>query len=194
MTEGPEPPEQGLIERAAHGDRSAFAALVALHRGAVYRVALRLTRDAALAEDILQDTFLVAMKELATWRREGTLRAWLYAIARSRVLMARRRRAGEPERWESNDSLEVLGLEAGWGAPMEAEALATRVQERSALEAALESLEPADREVLTLRDVEGLSGEETARTLGVSQAAMKSRLHRARLRLVAAVKGDARGN
>lgn len=185
--------ERGLIERAARGDRSAFSELVKMHRGEVYRFALRLTRDSAQAEDVLQDSFLVAMKSLGSWRGEGSFRGWLYAVVRSRVLMARRRRAGEPESFESNESLEVLGLAAGWGAPMEAEELAARVQRQSVLEAALAAVDPADREVLVLRDLEGLSGEETAQALGLSLPAMKSRLHRARLRLVAAVKGGPRG-
>lgn len=186
--------QQERVERAAQGDRLAFAALVEAHRGAVYRFALRLTRDEALAEDILQDTFLTAMKALPTWRGEGSFRGWLYAVARSRVLMARRRKAGEPEDFESSEALEVLGLEAGWGAPMDPEALAARVQQQSVLERAIEALDPAEREVLVLRDLEGLSGDETAQVLGLGLAAMKSRLHRARLRLVAAVKGVARGD
>lgn len=160
----------------------------------MHRFALRLTKDEALAEDVLQDTFLVAMRELGGWRGEGSFRGWLYAVARSRVLMARRRKVGEPESFESQESLEVLGLQAGWGAPMDAEALAARVQQQSVLEAALAGLDPADREVLVLRDLEGLSGEETAQALGLSLPAMKSRLHRARLRVVAAVKGGLRGN
>lgn len=163
----------------------------------MYRFALRLTKDEALAEDVLQDTFLVAMRGLGGWRGEGSFRGWLYAVARSRVLMARRRKAGEPESFESQESLEsleVLGLQAGWGSPMDAEALAARVQQQSVLEAALAVLDPADREVLVLRDLEGLSGEEAAQALGLSLPAMKSRLHRARLRVVAAVKGGLRGN
>jgi RNA polymerase sigma-70 factor, ECF subfamily len=194
MTVQPEAEERGLIERAARGDRLAFTSLVEANRGAVYRFALRLTRDQALAEDVLQDTFLAAMKGLAGWRGDGSFRGWLYAVARSRVLMARRKKVGEPEAFESNESLEVLGLQAGWGAPMDAEALAARVQQQSVLEAALSGLEPEDREVLVLRDLEGLSGEETAQALGLSLPAMKSRLHRARLRLVAAVKGGNRGD
>lgn len=194
MTVQPEPQERQLIERAARGDRPAFASLVETHRGAVYRFALRLTRDEALAEDVLQDTFLVAMKGLGGWRGDGSFRGWLYAVARSRVLMARRKKVGEPESFESQESLEVLGLQAGWGAPMDAEALAARVQQQSVLEEALSQLEPEDREVLVLRDLEGLPGDETAQALGLSLPAMKSRLHRARLKLVAAVKGGSRGD
>lgn len=194
MAESSAAQERALIERATRGDRRAFASLVEKHRGSVYRFALRLTRDPSSAEDVLQETFLAAMNGLSTWRAEGSFRGWLYAVARSRVLMARRKKAGEPESFESEASLESLGLQAGWGAPMDGEALAAKVQERTVLEAALAKLDPADREVLVLRDLEGLSGDETAQALGLNLRAMKSRLHRARLRLVAAVKGGADGD
>lgn len=158
------------------------------HRAAVFHFARRLTHDAALAEDILQDTLVTAFKSLDAWRGEGSIRGWLFSIARSRVLMAKRRRAGEPETFEDTDTLPQLGLEAGWGAAMDPEALASRLEQQSVLERALAALDDEDREIVVLRDLEGLSGEETAQALGLSLAAMKSRLHRARLRLVSAVK------
>ncbi len=154
----------------------------------MFRFARRLTRRDDAADDVLQETFLTALTALHTWRGEGSVRAWLLSIARSKVLMAQRKRAGEPDVHEPAESLPELGAQAGWGAPMDPEALATRVEQRSALERALERVPAAEREVLLLRDVEGLSGEETAAALGLSLAAMKSRLHRARLHLVAAVK------
>jgi len=177
-----------LARRASSGDRAAFSALVATHRGAVFGFARRLTRDADLAADVMQETFLTALQKLAGWRGEGSLRGWLLSIARSQVLLARRRRAGEPAVFEPVESLPELGLEAGWGAPLDPLALAERVEAQSGLERALAALPDEAREVLLLRDVEGLSGDETAAALGLSVAAMKSRLHRARLQLVAAVK------
>jgi RNA polymerase sigma-70 factor (ECF subfamily) len=180
--------EQALVARAAQGDARAFTTLVEAHRGAVYRFALRLTHDSAAAEDVLQETFLTALQGLGGWRGEGELKRWLLAIARSQVLRRARRRAGQPERFEALDSVEALGLAAGWGDPLEAEALRERLAQRASLEAALARLDETDREVLVLRDVEGLSGEDTAQLAGLTVPAMKSRLHRARLRLVAQVK------
>jgi len=180
-----------LCRRAAEGDRQAMSALVAAFRGPLYRFARRLTRDDALAEDVLQETFLTALKKVGGWRGEGTCRGWLFSIARTQVLMAQRRRTGEPEGFEEVEpeaELPRLGLEAGWGAAMDPEALASRMEAQAQLEAALATLAPAEREVVALRDLEGLSGEDTAQALGLSLAAMKSRLHRARLALVAAVK------
>ena len=89
-------------------------------------------------------------------------------------------------------SLEELGARAGWGHPLSPEDLAWRVQQRSLLEQALSTLPADEREVLVLRDVEGLSGEETAAAAGISLAAMKSRLHRGRLQLLAQVKAVVR--
>lgn len=175
--------------KAVTGDGAAFAQLVMPHRAAVFHYARRLTRDDALAEDILQETLWTAFRQLQGWRGEGSARGWLLSIARSRVLMARRRRAGEPATFEDADTLPELGLAAGWGEPMDPEALAGRLETQAMLERALASLGDEDREVIVLRDLEGLSGEETAQALGLSLPAMKSRLHRARLRLLAAVKG-----
>jgi RNA polymerase sigma-70 factor (ECF subfamily) len=184
------PLQDELMARAARGDATARAQLVELHRAVVFRHLRRLCRDEAQAEDLTQETFVTALQHLDGWRGEGTAKGWLLSIARSRFLMSRR---GAAARHEPNEtaSLEALGLEAGWGAPMDPEALTARLEERSVLEQALASLDAESREVVTLRDLEGLSGEETAQALGVSVAAMKSRLHRARLELVARVKKGA---
>lgn len=182
-----------LCRRAAGGDRQAMSALAKAFRGPLYRFARRLTHDDALAEDVLQETFLTALKKVGGWRGEGTCKGWLFAIARSQVLMARRRRSGEPETFDDVDAgpeLPQLGLEAGWGAAMDPEALASRMEAHAQLEQALAALSEPEREVLALRDLEGLSGEETAQALGLSLPAMKSRLHRARLALVAQVKRE----
>lgn len=183
-------PEASLMERAARGDSSARRQLVVAHQGAVYRLLRRLCRDDAQAEDLTQETFITALEKLPGWRSEGSPKGWLLAIARSRWLMSRRAPAARQEPAE-DASLEALGARAGWGEPMDPEALASRLEEQAVMERALAGLDAEAREVLTLRDLEGLSGEETAQVLGLSLAAMKSRLHRARLALVAAVKRGA---
>jgi RNA polymerase sigma-70 factor (ECF subfamily) len=81
--------------------------------------------------------------------------------------------------------LEDLGLQAGWGGSSFSETFLENLARRDTLEKALERLSPEEREVLVLRELEGLSGVETARMMELSLAAMKSRLHRARLRLAA---------
>jgi RNA polymerase sigma-70 factor, ECF subfamily len=176
-----------VMRLAAAGDAQARGELVARHRAPVSRFLRRLTQHEAQAEDLTQETFVTALTHLATWRGEGTARGWLLSIARSQWLMARRAPASRLEPAE-DASLETLGMAAGWGAPLDPEVLASRLEQHEVLERALSALDVESREVLTLRDLEGLSGDETAQTLGVSVAAMKSRLHRARLALVAQVK------
>lgn len=178
-------PDDEVMAEAARGAPWARRELVRRYRGEVYRFLTRLTRDPVQAEDLLQDTFVAALAAVGSWRGEGPVRGWLYAIARHRLLMAQRgpRRVGGDEA-----PLLQLGLEAGWGAPMDPEALTARLEAQAVLERALATLDEEARAVVTLRDLEGLSGEETAAALGLSVAAMKSRLHRARLQLMAAVK------
>jgi RNA polymerase sigma-70 factor (ECF subfamily) len=173
-----------LLRRAAEGDRSGFDALVQRHQGAVFRFARMLSRQDADAEEVLQETFLAAWRGAARFRGESAVLTWLLAIARRAVLRQTRRRVGEPAEF---DSLEALGSAAGWGDPR-AGGL-PRLDDRLELERALSTLAASDREVLVLRDVEGLSTSEAARVLGVEDAALRARLHRARLRLAARLRG-----
>jgi RNA polymerase sigma-70 factor (ECF subfamily) len=116
----------------------------------------------------------------------GSVRNWFLAITRNAARRALRPRREEPGA-ETEPGLLELGIAAGWGSDDPERNVAT-AQEAERLALAIASLPLEDREILLLRDVEGLSGEETASSLELSLAAMKSRLHRARLRLVAATK------
>lgn len=173
-----------LIAAAARGDRAAFETLVLRHQAAVFRFARAIARSDAEAEDVLQEAFLGAWRGAASFRGESAVRSWLFTIARNAALRHGRRRAGEPAEMEP---LDILGERAGWGDAHDPEALAIRRESRETLERALASLADDDREIVLLRDVEGLSGEETAGVLQIGLPAMKSRLHRARLRLAAAL-------
>ncbi len=177
--------DEGLIRRAREGDRAALGALVRRHQGAVHRFALTLTHGEAAAEDVLQETFIAATQHLDGYRGEGSFRSWLFTIAKRVWFRSARRRAGEPARHES---LEALGARAGWGAVDEG--FEARLAQREAIANAFARLAEEDREVLFLRDVEGFGGDETAAVLGLSAAAMKSRLHRARLRLAAELREE----
>ena len=184
------PTDDALLSLARAGDRAAVGALVRRYRSVVYRFARRLVTDPALAEDVMQETFLAATGSLDTFRGEGSLKAWLLSITRAKAGEARRRKAGEPSSFESAGSLDELGARAGWGHALSPEELAARVEQRTLLERGLSGLSPEEREVVLLRDVEGLSGEQVAAALGLSLAAVKSRLHRGRLRLLALVKQE----
>ena len=171
-----------LIRRTAAGDRDAFAAFVAKHGGAIHRF-LR-TVAGHSAEDALQETFLGAWRGAASFREESSPRTWLFTIARNAALRLQRKRVAEPESFES---LEDLGAAAGWG-DEDPERLLIKRESADLVASALLRLADGDREVLLLRDVEGLSGDEAAAVLGLTVAAMKTRLHRARLRLAAEVR------
>ncbi len=173
-----------LLRRAGSGDREAFARLVDAHQAAVFRFIRTLGPDAATCEDVLQETFLAAWRSAGTFRGESSVRIWLFTIARNTTARHFRRRAGEPRR-EDLASLDELGVAAGWGTEADPEALAMQQETRSAIARALDALDPEDRRVLVLRDLEQLNGEEAAAILGLTLAALKSRLHRARLRFAA---------
>ena len=185
MPGAPEQSDAELIRLSAAGDRAAFAEVVARHEAAVFRFARAIASNESSAEDALQEAFLGAWRGAATFRGESSLRSWLFAIARNAVLRQHRRRVDEPDAVES---LDELGAAAGWGDPENPETIALRHESRELLMQAMAALNTADREILLLRDIEGLSGQQTAEILGLAIPAMKTRLHRARLRLAGNVR------
>jgi RNA polymerase sigma-70 factor, ECF subfamily len=179
--EASDPSDAELIRRSAGRDRAAFDALVARHGGPLLRFASRSCGSEADAADALQEGLLAAWRGAATFRADASARTWLYQIVLHACRRRARRRAGEPA---SHAPLEDAAHVAG-GAAVDARVAARQVG--AALERALADLSPEAREVLLLRDLEGLSGAETAAALSLDLAAMKSRLHRARLELKARV-------
>ncbi|MGB5522339.1 MAG: sigma-70 family RNA polymerase sigma factor [Polyangiales bacterium] len=179
-------PDADLIARAAAGDRRAFECLVGRHAAAVLRLATVVTDDPASAEDVLQQTFLSAYRNAAGFRAESSVRTWLLTIARNAAYRLRTKRGREDL---MDEPLMTLGVEAGWGSD-DPESLAIAAERRDTLTSALQSLSFIDREVLILRDVEGLNGPEAAKVLGITGRALKSRLHRARLRLARALRAS----
>ncbi len=174
--------DEALVRRAAAGDRSAFERLASRHAAALYRFTVRVCGGEREAEDALQDGLLAAWRGAATYRGDSAARTWLYQVVVNACRRRHRRRAGEPA--------SVEGEEAAAAVASDESGPEARVAARQAgrcLDAALAELSAEAREVLMLRDVEGLSGEETAAALGLGLAAMKSRLHRARLDLKARV-------
>ncbi len=177
-----------LLGRSASGERSAFENFMERHQASVFRFIQTLTSERADAEDALQETFVSAWRSASTFRGTGSARAWVLTIARNAVRRQHRRRAGEPAEFLSLDD---LGLHAGWGsAATTPEELFARLEDRVIVERALALLSDEDRQILILRDLEGFAGEEVAELLDLSLAAAKSRLHRARLRLTAALKEE----
>ena len=160
------------------GDERALGALLERHLPAVYRFGVKMCGDPEDAKDVVQDTLLAAARGLHEFRGASSVSTWLFAIARSFCLKKRRERVGAPTEIVSLDADEARALAAGEKAPDEA---AGERLLASALDAAIAELEPMYREVLVLRDVEGLTAPEVAEVLGLGVDAVKSRLHRARV-------------
>lgn len=176
-----------LLERARTGDARAIELLLQQHQAQVYRFGLKMCRDPEDAKDVLQDTLLAMARGLRDFRGASSISTWLYTIARSFCIKKRRRSKFAPTGARSLDA-EVIA-EAGQltdAAEGPDDALGDKEVER-ALERAIGELEPMYREVLLLRDVEGLTAPEVAEVLGISVQAVKSRLHRARLSVRAQV-------
>jgi RNA polymerase sigma-70 factor (ECF subfamily) len=180
VTSGPS--DQELVDAARSGDRAALEALLERHQRRVYRFGLKMCRDAEDAKDILQETLIAAARTLPDFRGASSVSTWLYTIARSFCIKQRRRSKFAPAQEESLDAREP-GTEARRVAdPGRApDAALEGKQVEGALDAAIGALQPMYREVLLLRDVEGLSAPEVAEALGITVEAVKSRLHRARV-------------
>lgn len=170
-----------LLEKARAGDRAALDALLSRHQAQVYRFGLRMCRNPEDAADVLQETLLAVARGVREFRGASSVSTWLYTIARSFCIKQRRRSVYAPTETRSLDTDAVaeaaLLVDA---AKTPDEALAGREVER-ALERAIAGLDPMYREVLVLRDAEGLTAPEVAEVLGLNVQAVKSRLHRARI-------------
>ncbi len=174
-----------LLERTVRGDTEALGELARLYGASVLRLARAITGDDAVAAEVTQETFHAALRAAGGYRAErAPVRTWLFAIARNG---ARRHLRDERTARRGERALLELGIAAGWGST-DPESTLARAEEAELLVRAVASLSPADAEVLLLRDVEGLSGEEAARALDLELPTMKSRLHRARLRLLEEVR------
>jgi len=176
-----------LLAAARAGDADALESLLEHWQGRVYRYGLRMCGDAEDAKDVLQDTLLTAARNVKDFRGASALSTWLYTIARSFCIKKRRRSKFAPPRESSLES-EVAPDAAPLVDPGRSpdEVVAGREIEQ-AIARAIASLDPGQREVLILRDVEGLTAPEVGAVLGIGVDAVKSRLHRARVAVRAAV-------
>jgi RNA polymerase sigma-70 factor, ECF subfamily len=176
-----------LLERARTGDAQAIEALLERHQAQVYRFGMKMCRDPEDAKDVLQDTLLTMARGVRDFRGASSISTWLYTIARSFCIKRRRKSKFAPDDERSLDTDRLAdGIELADPAQSADEALASKQVDR-AVEEAIRGLEPMYREVLLLRDVEGLTAPEVAEVVGVSVQAVKSRLHRARLSVRAQV-------
>jgi RNA polymerase sigma-70 factor, ECF subfamily len=176
-----------LVEAARAGDAAALNAIITRHQSRVFRFALKMCRRNEDAEDVLQETLLAAARSLKDYRGEASLATWLYTIARSFCIKKRRQSKFAPAHVVSLDSDEAKpALKIPDSASPPDQALEER-EIATELGRAVDALEPAYRDVLVLRDIEGLPAAEVAEVMGLTVEAVKSRLHRARSRVRAAL-------
>jgi RNA polymerase sigma-70 factor, ECF subfamily len=172
-----EPTDATLVARAVGGDTGAFEMLMRRHYAAVWRIAFMSVREETAAEELTQDTFLRAYGALAGWRDDASLRTWLATICRRLCI--------DRARLKQLDTVSAPDLETVAGGTSETETLTDRFD----LQAALDQLPGDEREAFLLVHHYGYSSFETATLLGVPASTVRSRVGRARQRLVAALSG-----
>lgn len=177
--------EEELITALRRRKPDACTCLVKRFATLVYRPAMRILNDSDEAEEVLQTTFIKACERFGSFEERSGLATWLYRIATNEALMLRRRRQTKPlpmaEVADTQQADEPLWGRQNGGTDPSAAALSAEL--RLHLETALLELPESLRLVFVLRDLQGLSTEETATLLDLGESAVKVRLHRARKRL-----------
>jgi RNA polymerase sigma-70 factor (ECF subfamily) len=178
--------EPVLVAAAQAGDISAFETLVSRYERKIFRLAQNITQNREDAEDVMQDAFLKSYQNLDRFQGDSRFYTWLVRIAVNEALMKLRKR--RPNQVSLDEPLtdgdgedSVFREIEDWGPSPEKKF--AQVELNEILNSVISELDPIFRVAFLLRDVEGLSTEETAQILGISSAAVKSRLLRARLKL-----------
>jgi len=178
--------EKFSLQALQEGDRGEFARVVEAYSDKIYRLGLKMLRDEQDAEDILQETFIKAYHGLEDFEGKSKISTWLYRIATNEALMFLRQKKED----KVSIDAEVLADDGqaytptkivDWCCLPEDELLSTEAMDY--LDRAVEQLSESMRVTFLLRDVEGLSTRETAEVLDISEAAVKTRLSRARMHL-----------
>jgi len=172
--------EAEAIEKAKQGDAQAFEVLYNLHKRRVYSLCLRMTANAAEAEDLTQEAFLQLYRKIATFRGESAFSTWLHRLAVNVVLMRLRKKGLSVVPLEETTETEEETPKKDLGA--EDAKLAASI-DRLQLQRAIERLPPGYRSIFVLHDVEGYEHNEIAEIVGCSIGNSKSQLHKARLKL-----------
>jgi RNA polymerase sigma-70 factor, ECF subfamily len=166
-----------LVEEIRSGSREAFAEIYARHKDSVYNYCVRLTKDPESAKDAMQEAFLRMHSGLSRLRNGTVLRVWLLSIARNFVLNSLRNK-------QLVDRLDHEPLSTD-ESPFE---VVLRKEESQTVRFLIESLHPALREVIVLREYEGLSYRDIASVTGISEENVKVRIYRARKAIAAGLK------
>lgn len=173
------------LEAIRSGDRAEFARLVDAYSKSIYRLALRMLGDSQDAEDVLQNTFLRALKSLPTFEGRSNILTWLYRIAVNEALMHIRHQQPDLQVGidgdDTNDNDFIPSQFVDWCCLSEAELLSSESQ--TYLDRVIQQLPEKLRVVFILRDIEGLSIRETCEALSLTETIVKTRLFRARMHL-----------
>lgn len=177
--------ELELVTRAREGDAVSFSLLLRRYEGKIFRLAMNITQNREDAEDVLQEAFLKAYEHLDQFQGNSRFYTWIVRIAVNQALMKLRKRRSDravslDEQIDTGEDTVVREI-AAWDPDPEEQY--SREELHQILETAVDDLAPIYRTVFTLRDVDGLSTEETAEVLDLTVPAVKSRLLRARLQL-----------
>src|SRR5260370_14291506 len=170
--------ELELVSRARTGDTAAFSRLITRYEGKIFRLAMNITQNREDAEDVLQEAFIKAYQHLDQFQGNSRFYTWAVRIAVNQALMKLRKRRNDrsvslDEQIDTGEDLVVREI-AAWDPDPEEQF--EREELHGILSEAIESLEPIYKTVFTLRDVDGLSTEETAEAVDLSIPAVKSRL------------------
>ncbi len=176
--------EQELVQAAQQGDQGVFSQLVEQNQGKIYSLCYRMTGNSEDAADLTQEAFLNAWRGLSKFGGQSSFSTWLYRLASNACidfLRREKRRSALSMTLESKDEDDHQAdlPDERWSPERELE----RKESRQALQAGLATLSPEHREVLLLRETEGLSYQEIARCLGLEDGTVKSRIARARMSL-----------
>jgi RNA polymerase sigma-70 factor, ECF subfamily len=184
VTEGPR--KESLVDRLKGGDTDAFDVIFRQYANQVYRRALRLLGNEADAEDVVQEVFLTVHRKIRTFRGQSEFSTWLYRLTVNAALgkLRRQKRSKEvlyddylPKFQE--DGHHLVRPVVDWSNDIDERSANEELQQ--ILKQALDQLRPLDKAVVVLSDLEGYLDREIAKTLGLSHAAVKTRLHRSRL-------------
>lgn len=175
----------GLVRRAAAGDAAAMEQLLMKAQEAAYRFSLIVCGHPEDAEDVMQDALIKTFRHVGGIQDPEAFRTWLYRTVRNACLMKRRRRVHEPASHVPLDAAAAPGQSAHdvAGVDRAPDQLLIDTWLGARLRQALATLDPAMRSIVVLREIEGLSTREVAQILKLSEANVKTRLHRARVRL-----------
>jgi RNA polymerase sigma factor (sigma-70 family) len=179
--------ETAMVARARDGDVDAFEQLAGAHADRLFALLLRLLDDRAEAEDVAQEVMLRAWRGIGRFQGQSLFFTWLYRIAINEANRSLEKSSRRP----ASASIDAAAFQLPAAARDEPSRRLEQAELREALSQALVRLPPDYRIAIVLHDVEGLSARQAAEVAGCGQAAFKSRLHQARLRIRAAIGDDA---